>query len=148
MISDICPVSAVSFAVRKYGCAMGVMITASHNPAEYNGYKVYGPQGAQITDAQARQILKRIDNIDIFADVSWLNFASAKKTEYFDFAGDELMSEYIDAAMAYALPWTEDELAAAKRSARFPSYIHRLTAQAECRCRKCSGDLESEGSRQ
>lgn len=100
--------------VRKYGCAMGVMITASHNPAEYNGYKVYGPQGAQITDAQARQILKRIDNIDIFADVSWLNFASAKKTEYFDFAGDELMSEYIDAAMAYALPWTEDELAAAK----------------------------------
>ncbi len=114
MISDICPVSAVSFAVRKYGCAMGVMITASHNPAEYNGYKVYGSQGAQITDAQARQILKRIDNIDIFADVSWLNFESAKKTEYFDFAGDELMSEYIDAAMAYALPWTEDELAAAK----------------------------------
>lgn len=46
--------------------------------------------------------------------MSWLNFESAKKTEYFDFAGDELMSEYIDAAMAYALPWTEDELAAAK----------------------------------
>lgn len=106
MFDDICPVPAVSFAVRKYGCTMGVMITASHNPAEYNGYKVYGGQGAQITDAQAKLILRRINDIDIFGDVSFLNFDSAVKTQYFEFAGSEVMKEYVDAAMKAAPYWT------------------------------------------
>ncbi|MCI8630880.1 MAG: phospho-sugar mutase [Firmicutes bacterium] len=109
MFGDICPVPAVSFAVRKYGCLLGVMITASHNPAEYNGYKVYNEQGAQITDSQARRILRRINDIDIFDDVSFLNFESARKTPYFEHTGDDLTNEYIDAVMKCAVLWTDNE---------------------------------------
>lgn len=80
---EICPVPAVSFAVRKYGCIMGVMITASHNPAEYNGYKVYEKHGHQITDTEAKRILRRIVEIDMFSGVSYLHFEEAKKNAVF-----------------------------------------------------------------
>lgn len=60
------PTPALSWAVRQMGCGAGVMITASHNPAEYNGYKVYGPDGCQITDEMAAKILSEIRKRDYF----------------------------------------------------------------------------------
>ena len=63
------PTPCLSFATRELGCAAGVMITASHNPAVYNGYKVYGPDGCQITSGAAKAILREIEKLDIFSDI-------------------------------------------------------------------------------
>ncbi len=63
------PVPTVSFAVRALGASAGVMITASHNPSVYNGYKVYGPDGCQITAEAAEEILACIEGIDVFSGV-------------------------------------------------------------------------------
>ena len=60
------PTPALSWAVRELGCGGGIMITASHNPAEYNGYKVYGPDGCQITDSAAAEILGEIQRLGYF----------------------------------------------------------------------------------
>ena len=60
---QLMPVPCLSFATRYLGCAAGVMITASHNPAKYNGYKVYGADGCQITSAAANEILAEINKL-------------------------------------------------------------------------------------
>ncbi|MDY2595470.1 MAG: phospho-sugar mutase [Oliverpabstia sp.] len=67
--SELMPTPCLSFAVRELGCAAGIMITASHNPAKYNGYKVYGADGCQITTEAATDILSEIEKLDIFDDV-------------------------------------------------------------------------------
>ncbi len=63
------PTPVVSFTVRRLNCQAGIMVTASHNPKEYNGYKVYGPDGCQATDELANAISAEIDNVNIFKDV-------------------------------------------------------------------------------
>lgn len=65
---ELMPTPCLSFAVRELNCAAGIMITASHNPAKYNGYKVYGEDGCQITTEAAGEILKEIQNIDMFSE--------------------------------------------------------------------------------
>ena len=71
------PVPTVSYAVRALGASAGVMITASHNPAKYNGYKVYGPDGCQITTEAAAEILAEIMRVDLFTDVKSMDFDAA-----------------------------------------------------------------------
>lgn len=71
---QLMPVPTVSFATRYLGTSAGVMITASHNPSKYNGYKVYGADGCQITSAAAKEILAEIEKLDIFADVKEADF--------------------------------------------------------------------------
>lgn len=66
---ELMPTPSLSFAVRHYRCTGGIMITASHNPAEYNGYKVYNHEGCQVTDEAAGEILRSIRSIDIFNHV-------------------------------------------------------------------------------
>ena len=68
------PTPALSWAVRYLGCGAGVCVTASHNPAKYNGYKVYGADGCQITTEAAAEILAEIEKLDIFADVKTSDF--------------------------------------------------------------------------
>ena len=63
------PTPALSWAVRYLGCGAGICVTASHNPAKYNGYKVYGPDGCQITLDMADRILAEIEKVDCFDDV-------------------------------------------------------------------------------
>ncbi len=70
------PVPTVSFATRYLGTSAGVMITASHNPSKYNGYKVYGPDGCQITTGAAGEVLSEIQKLDIFEDVKTVDFAA------------------------------------------------------------------------
>lgn len=67
--SEMLPVPTVSFAIRYLKASAGVMITASHNPSKYNGYKVYGADGCQITTETATEILAEIEKLDIFSDV-------------------------------------------------------------------------------
>lgn len=72
------PVPTVSYATRYIGASAGVMITASHNPSKYNGYKVYGSDGCQITTEAAAEILAEIERIDIFSDVKRMPWSSAR----------------------------------------------------------------------
>jgi len=84
---ELMPVPTVSFATRHLKSAAGIMITASHNPAQYNGYKVYGADGCQITTEAASSILAEINKLDIFADVQQEAFAAAmsrKQISYID----------------------------------------------------------------
>ena len=66
MYPQLMPTPCLSYAVRALGCAAGIMVTASHNPAKYNGYKVYGPDGCQITTEAAAEILGEIEKLDVF----------------------------------------------------------------------------------
>lgn len=75
--SELMPTPCLSFAVRQLQCAAGIMITASHNPAKYNGYKVYGADGCQITTQAANEILQEIEKLDIFTDVRRMPFEKA-----------------------------------------------------------------------
>ncbi len=69
LFAQLQPVPCLSFAVRALGCSAGVMITASHNPAEYNGYKVYGADGAQLNTQEASKVLAQVEKLDMFEDI-------------------------------------------------------------------------------
>ena len=77
MYEDIMPTPCLSFATRALHCAAGIMLTASHNPAKYNGYKVYGVDGCQITTEAAAEILAEIEALDLFADIRMVDFEIA-----------------------------------------------------------------------
>lgn len=66
---ELMPTPALSFAVRHYGCCAGIMVTASHNPSKYNGYKVYNDEGCQLTLDAAAEVLSLIEKVDLFDDV-------------------------------------------------------------------------------
>lgn len=87
----------LSFAVRDLGCSAGVCVTASHNPAEYNGYKVYGPDGCQITTRAARDIQRAIDGVDAFEGVSRMPLAEARSEGLVLEAGAGVRERYLDA---------------------------------------------------
>ena len=77
MYENIMPTPCLSFATRALHCAAGIMLTASHNPAKYNGYKVYGADGCQITTEAAAEILAEIEALDLFADIRMTDFEIA-----------------------------------------------------------------------
>ena len=95
--SELLPVPTVSFAVRKYGAKAGVMITASHNPAKYNGYKVYGSDGCQITTEDADKILIEIENLDIFNDIKSGDFDEFVNQGLINYVDEHIFDEYISA---------------------------------------------------
>ena len=90
------PVPTVSFATRYLHTSAGVMITASHNPSKYNGYKVYGSDGCQITTEAAAEILKEIEKLDIFSDVKKENFDHAVKDKKVDYINDDVLTAFIE----------------------------------------------------
>lgn len=90
------PVPVLSFAVRELGCFAGIMITASHNPAKYNGYKVYGEDGAQLNVTDSGIVTEHINRMDIFKDVKILDEAKAKEIGLISMIGDEIREKYIE----------------------------------------------------
>lgn len=90
------PTPCLSFAIRYYHCDVGIMITASHNPAEYNGYKVYGPDGCQITDSLASTLYSHIEKVDYFKDIHSLDYEEASNKGLIDYVTEECMDSYID----------------------------------------------------
>ena len=91
---DIMPTPCLSFATRELHCAAGVMVTASHNPSKYNGYKVYGDDGCQITTGAAAEILSKIENTDIFSGVRSLDFKTeGTMDEAVEIVGDDAVDE-------------------------------------------------------
>ena len=93
---ELLPVPTVSYAVRNLGASAGVMITASHNPAQYNGYKVYGPDGCQITIAAASSILAQIDALDMFADVKTGSFAAGLEQGRIAWIDESMLDAYLE----------------------------------------------------
>ena len=92
---QLLPVPTVSFAVRELGASAGVMITASHNPSRYNGYKVYGRDGCQITTEAAEAILRRIDALNIFEDVPAPAFEDGVKSGRIQFIPESVLTHFI-----------------------------------------------------
>lgn len=89
------PVPTVSFATRYLHTAAGVMITASHNPSKYNGYKVYGPDGCQITTDAAAAILAEIEKLDVFSDVKTVDFDQAVAEGQVMYIDDSVLTAFL-----------------------------------------------------
>lgn len=87
-------VPEVSFGIRELGCAAGVMVTASHNPKEYNGYKVYGPDGGQLPPEAVQTVIDAMNDIDIFA-VEYMPLEDAKASGMVEIVGPELNEKFL-----------------------------------------------------
>ncbi len=90
------PVPELSFAVRKLGCISGIMITASHNPPKYNGYKVYWEDGAQITAPNDKQIINEVNSVTKYEDIKTIEKETAISKGLYNVIGKEIDDEYIE----------------------------------------------------
>ena len=100
---QLMPTPCLSFAVRKLGCAAGIMVTASHNPSKYNGYKVYGADGCQITTEAADEILKEIEKLDLFRDVKTIDFEDGLKNGSISYISEEVYTDFVEAVKGQSL---------------------------------------------
>ena len=89
LFESLRPTPELSFAVREYNCQAGINVTASHNPKEYNGYKVYWADGAQLPPQHADAVAERLSKIDIFADIKTMDFDEAVAQGLIEILGDE-----------------------------------------------------------
>ncbi|PWM58136.1 MAG: phosphoglucomutase [Subdoligranulum variabile] len=94
------PTPALSWAVRYLGCGAGICITASHNPAKYNGYKVYGADGCQITLEAAAKVLAAIGQHDCFDSPKLVDYDEAAAAGRIQTIGEECLSDFVDAVLA------------------------------------------------
>lgn len=100
---QLMPTPCLSFAVRQLGCAAGIMVTASHNPSKYNGYKVYGADGCQITTEAAEQILTEIEKLDIFDEVKTMDFEEGMRAGSIQYIPDEVYTAFVEAVKQQSL---------------------------------------------
>ena len=94
------PTPELSFAVREYGCIAGINVTASHNPREYNGYKVYWEDGAQLPPHHAAAIAKKMEELDVFASIKTMPFAEAQEQGFVTMLGAETDEKFLANVMA------------------------------------------------
>ena len=109
------PTPEVSFAVREYGCIAGVNVTASHNPKEYNGYKVYWQDGAQLPPQHADAVAKKMGEIDIFEGIQRMDYQEAIQKGLVTIMGKETDEKFL----AKALEQATDKAVVAKVADRF-----------------------------
>ena len=105
----ISPVPTLSWAVRDLGCSGGICMTASHNPAPYNGYKAYGPDGCQITSEAAAAISAAIAETDAFSGVKTMDFDEAVAAGTIRWIDDAVLDRYYDAVLARSVNNLSDE---------------------------------------
>ena len=96
LYSELMPTPALSYAVRALSCNGGIVVTASHNPAKYNGYKVYGEDGCQITPEAAKSILSEISCVDIFRDVRTMDFEQGVREGKILYIPEKLTADYLN----------------------------------------------------
>ena len=89
LYDELMPVPALSFATRYYHCNAGIMITASHNPAKYNGFKAYGLDGCQMTDDAAAIVYDQIQKTDVLTGAKYITFAEGVEKGLIQFVGDD-----------------------------------------------------------
>ena len=100
---ELMPTPSLSYAVRALDCDGGIVVTASHNPAKYNGYKVYGADGCQITLEVADAILAEIEAVDVFDDVKIMDFEAGLSEGKIKYIEDDVITGFIDAVSERAL---------------------------------------------
>ena len=93
------PTPELSFAVRELGCIAGIVVTASHNPPEYNGYKVYWEDGAQITFPKDKQIIEEVNAVERFEDVKTMDIEAAQSAGLYQIIGEEIDNKYMEQLM-------------------------------------------------
>ena len=97
------PTPMLSFALRELGCTAGIVVTASHNPPEYNGYKVYWEDGAQITYPKDEQIIGEVNAVTDYASVKTMSREEAEKAGLYQVIGPEIDDKYIEALKSLAI---------------------------------------------
>ena len=102
------PVPTVSFATRYLHTSAGVMVTASHNPSKYNGYKVYGADGCQITTEAAAKILAEIEKLDIFVDVKTSDFEAGVASGSIRYIPDEVYTAFVEQVKSQSVLFGEE----------------------------------------
>ena len=103
LTTELQPTPVLSFAVREFRCQSGIMITASHNPAKYNGYKCYGFDGCQMTDNDANAVYAEIQKVDMFSGVKTTDFKEAVKNGEISFIEDSFYQNYLDCVAAQSI---------------------------------------------
>lgn len=97
--SELQPTPVLSYLVRYFKCQAGIMVTASHNPAAYNGYKAYGEDGCQMTDVAANTVYDEISKLDIFKDVKIADFDEAVKSGMIEYVDESVYDTYLEKVM-------------------------------------------------
>ena len=100
---ELMPTPCLSYAVRSLCCAAGIMVTASHNPSRYNGYKVYGSDECQITTQAAADIQEEIEKLDIFEDVRTMEFEAGRKAGLICYIPDEVYTAFVEEVKGQSL---------------------------------------------
>lgn len=96
---ELQPTPVLSYLVRYFKCQAGIMVTASHNPAAYNGYKAYGEDGCQMTDVAATAVYDEICKLDIFNDVKTIDFDKALESGMIEYVDESVYETYLDKVM-------------------------------------------------
>lgn len=103
LFDSLRPTPMLSFAVRHLNCKGGVVITASHNPKKYNGYKVYGDDGGQVTDTAAKEIIECVNSINDFENIMTINEEEAISKNLLQYVGEEVDKAYIEKVKALSI---------------------------------------------
>jgi len=101
--TELMPTPCLSWAVRALGCSAGIMVTASHNPSKYNGYKAYGADGCQITLEVAEKVISEINSLDIFNDVKYCDFEQAVSDGMISYIPEDVIEEYYTNVLAQGI---------------------------------------------
>ena len=110
LYAELTPTPMLSFAVRQLGCQAGIVITASHNPAQYNGYKAYGSDGCQLSVENSAKVLAYVDKVPMFGGAKTVAFHEAAARGRIVFVPDEVIQAYLDAVQRCSVRPVESDL--------------------------------------
>ena len=109
LYAELMPTPMLSYAVRELACTAGIVVTASHNPAKYNGYKAYGADGCQLSVENSEKVLEYVDKVDMFGGAKLVDFDQALADGQIEYIGQDLIDRYLDTVASYAIePITTD----------------------------------------
>ena len=100
---ELMPTPMLSFAVRELNCQAGVMVTASHNPSKYNGYKAYGADGCQLNLTDAETVIKKVNALDMFDGVKHIKFDDAVESGMVEYIGQSVIDKFYENVLAQGL---------------------------------------------
>ena len=107
---ELMPTPMLSYAVRELGCTSGIVVTASHNPAKYNGYKAYGADGAQLSVENSQKVLDLVNEVNMFSSVRLCDFDEAVREGTIEYIGDELIEIYLETVKSRSIERVKGDL--------------------------------------
>lgn len=107
---ELMPTPMLSYAVRELGCTSGIVVTASHNPAKYNGYKAYGADGAQLSVENSQKVLDLVNEVNMFSSVRLCDFDEAVREGTIEYIGDELIEKYLETVKSRSIERVRGDL--------------------------------------